>query len=238
MLITERKIAIFKVKEYWFCHNPVEVSGCDSVVFRGCASKNVKEGFKCTEFKTLTLDLTQSLDDIWAGFSKKSCQYEIKRAERDNVHAFKSANYKDFYSLNKSFRKHKGLSSNLSMNDMLEYTLFSAYYDLEVVAGQLYAEDRDNIRWLIGASKRLESNNHLIGSANRALIWAAIKYAKSKGIKEFDFGGYYDGEDNPELQSISFFKKSFGGKVVTKYDYTKNYSKLYTLAEKVKGLIS
>jgi lipid II:glycine glycyltransferase (peptidoglycan interpeptide bridge formation enzyme) len=239
MLITERKISIFKVKEYWFCSNPVDVSDCDSVIFHECGSKIKKDGFECTEFKTLTIDLTQDLDMIWSKFSKKSCKYELKRADRDGVNVYKTTNPLAFSELNKSFRQLKGLSGNVSVDYMQKYgTLFVAFIKNEFVAGQLYLEDRDNIRWLFGASKRLESINHLIGSANRALIFGAIRYAKCKGIKEFDFGGYYDGEDNPELQSISFFKKSFGGEVVTKYDYTKNYSKLYTLAKLVKGLIS
>ena len=237
MLVTERKVAIFRVKEYWSCDNPFDVSDCDSVTFMACKDEVDIKGFKRTGFTTLILDLTKSLDEIWHGFSKKSCQYEIKRAERDGVSVKLSTGHEVFHELNKVFRKRKGLSGNISIDYMQKYcTLFLAGIKGEIVAGQLYLEDKDNIRWLTGASKRLESDNVLIGCANRALIWEAIKYAKDKGIKEFDFGGYHTG-DNPELKAINFFKESFGGELVTRYTYQKNYSKLFSLAQKLKKII-
>jgi len=73
----------------------------------------------------------------------------------------------------------------------------------------------------------------LIGCANRLLVWEAIKYAKENCIKEFDMGGYYVGPPNEELERVNDFKKSFGGTIVTKYNYFKDYSTVYNLARRL-----
>ncbi len=96
----------------------------------------------------------------------------------------------------------------------------------------MYLEDDKTIRWLLGASKRLEISNPVIGAANRYLIWEALRYAKNKGLQEFDFGGYHTG-DNPDLQRVNFFKLSFGGERTTRYICRKDYSPLYHLARRI-----
>jgi lipid II:glycine glycyltransferase (peptidoglycan interpeptide bridge formation enzyme) len=229
MLITERRArGIFKVKEIWFADEPFDISGCDSVVFRACKKSLDVPGFTRTEFPTLVLDLRKSLEEIWQGFDKKSCRYEINRAERDGVYPLTwGIGYKIFEKLNKEFREKKGLGKTLPYDYMIRYcNVILAGGTAGYLAGQVYLEDKTNIRWLLGASKRLETNNPLIGAANRALIWEAIKYAKAKGIEEFDFGGY-----NPDLPTINFFKESFGPVKVTHYIYEKIYNPLYKVGK-------
>ncbi|NQE54743.1 hypothetical protein C5S29_14225 [ANME-1 cluster archaeon GoMg3.2] len=108
-------------------------------------------------------------------------------------------------------------------------------FDGEIIGGQFYLEDENNIRWLVGASKRLEVDRNqatLIGNANRLVIWQAIQYAKEKGIKEFDMGGYYTREaKDVQKERINAFKKSFGGELVTHYIYHKDYSRIYKIAK-------
>jgi len=109
--------------------------------------------------------------------------------------------------------------------------LFTAEWEGEVLGGCYFIHDEENIRWLVGASKRLEVDRKkatLIGNANRLIIWEAIKWAKERGIKEFDLGGYsLEAESNPNdpRYGINKFKKSFGGKLVTRYFYYKDCSK-------------
>ena len=235
----ERKGHIFKTKEIWFSEYPYEVDGCHSVIFRACKNKVDLDEFECKEFITFVIDLTQDLDTIWTHMGKKSCRYEIKRAVREGIQIRLNEDYQEFYEINRSFRREKGLSTTTEPPQfMRKYgTLFTAEVAGDIVAGQLYLEDRDNIRWLIGASKRLEVGKEktiLIGCANRLMIWEAMKYAKGKGIKEFDFGGYYSGGKGAEiLDTPNLFKQSFGGKVTTRYIYQKDYSKIYKLARRV-----
>ena len=239
MLEITRKRYIFKTKEIWFSDYPFDVKGYDSVIFRACKNKVDMKGFSREEFTTLIIDLTQELDVIWKNMSKSSCRYSINRAKRDGIKIKLNQNYEEFRELNQSFRESKGLpSGSETVEFMKKYgILFVTEFDGEILGGQLYLDDESNIRWLVGASKRLEVNNEkatLIGNANRLMVWQAIQYAKEKGIKEFDMGGYYTGEAKDEQKErINVFKKSFGGELVTHYIYQKDYSKIYKLAKKI-----
>jgi lipid II:glycine glycyltransferase (peptidoglycan interpeptide bridge formation enzyme) len=238
MLQIARKIYIFNIAEVWFSDSPFEVSGCDAVTFHACKNKVDMPGFDRENFTTLVIDLTLDLDTIWGGMSKSSCRYAIKRARRDGVKIKLNENFEEFYEINRSFRKVKGLPAGFdTVATMEKYgTLFVTEHGGRVLAGQLYLEDENNIRWLLGASKRLEVSKEeatLIGNANRLMIWEAINYAKQKGLREFDFGGvsYTGGGEPPD--PVDAFKLSFGGKMDTKYIYRKDYSGLYKLLKKI-----
>ena len=193
MLEIEGKIHIFKTKEIWFSDYPFDIKGYDSVTFRACKNKVDLNGFTREEFTTLVIDLTQDLDVIWKNMNKSSCRYAINRAKKDGIKIKLNQNYEEFCEINRSFRENKGLPVGSEKNEFMNKygTLFVAEFDGEILCGQFYLEDENNIRWLIGASKRLEVGKEkatLIGNANRLVIWQAIQYAKEKGINEFDMG--------------------------------------------------
>ncbi len=240
MLQVERKIYLFKTTEIWFSDYPFDVTGYDAVTFHACRNKVDIHGFDREEFTTLVIDLTQDLDVIWKNMSQSSCRYAINRAKRDGVKIKRNENYKEFYEINRSFRRRKGLPLGFEkIETMKKYgTLFVAEFNGEILGGQLYLEDENNIRWLLGASKRLEVSKEkatLIGNANRLIIWQAINHAKEKGIKEFDMGGYghTGGDKSDQADTIDTFKLSFGGKLTTHYIYQKDYSKIYKFAKKL-----
>jgi len=231
--IEEKQSKLFRTKEFWFCESPYDVKSYHSVTFRQCKVMGDFPGFKRSEFTTLVLDLTRDLDDLWKDMSPKGCRYKINRAVREGVIAERSEDYEEFYNLHQEFAQQKGLRyGGYSLDQMQKYgTLFLALLEGEAIAGQLYFEDRNNIRLLLGGSRRFGTDKQkakIIGFANRMLTWEVIKYAKGKKIKEFDFGGFYTGADpDLEKENINNFKKSFGGEVVTHYDYKKIYSLTY-----------
>ena len=234
MLQIERKRYIFRTKEIWFSDYLFDVKGYDGVTFRACKNKIDIKGFTREEFTTLVIDLTQDLEVILGNMSKSSCRYAINRAIRDGVEIRINENYEEFYEINRSFRKNKGLPLGSETVEFMEKygTLFIAGSDGKILGGQLYLEDESNIRWLLGASKRLEVNKEkatLIGNANRLMVWEAIKYAKENGMFEFDLGGYTGGDNK---DTIDIFKQSFGGKLTIHYSYRKDYSKIYKIAKK------
>ena len=237
MLEIERKNYIFKTKEIWFSDYPFDVDGCHSAIFHACKNKVDLKIFECKESPTFLIDLTQDLETIWKSMGKKSCRYGIKRAERDKVRVKINQDFVDFLKINDSFREAKGLSqSNINIEFIKKYgTLFVAEFEGEILGGQFYLADENSIRWLIGASKRLEVDREraiLIGNANRLITWEAIKYAKGRGLKEFDMGGYYSGGKGAEIvDTPNLFKQEFGGKVTTRYIYKKDYSILYKVAQ-------
>jgi len=209
------------------------------VIFRGCKNKVDAKGFTCEEFTTLVIDLTQDLDTIWNNMSRKDCRRAIKRAEEIGVKIKSNQNYEEFFNINLLFRKKKGLDRYYeSIEFMKKYgTLFTAEFNGEILLGRFYLEDKYNIRALFSASKRFNVDKErvrLIANANKLLIWNTIKYAKDKGIREYDMGGYYTGEKKDiQKENINRFKKSFGGKLVTHYIYEKDYSKLFTFTKKI-----
>lgn len=238
MLEIEIKGRVFKCKEIWFADYPYDVKGYAGVTFMECKNRADMAGFTQQEHTTLVIDLTQDLDTIWRNMGKKSCRYEVNRAKRDGVIVKTNQNFNEFYQMDKSFREKRGLATaSLRRPEFMRRygTLFTAEVDRKLIAGQFYLEDKNNIRWLLGASRRLEVDRDkaiMIGCANRLIIWEAIKYAKEKGIKEFDMGGYYTGEDKDDPRyTINIFKRSFGGELTTHYIYEKIYSKICKLAQ-------
>jgi hypothetical protein len=238
MLEIEYKKAIFRVKSVWFSNYPFNVENCDLVMFSSCKNNVDLVDFYKEDDTTLIIDLTQNLDQIWGDMSQ-STRRSINKAKRDGVNIKINENYKDFIQIMKRFRKEKGLKPIRLTADFMKKnaTLFVAEFNGEIICGQLYLEDEDNICWYIGASKRLISNAEkakLIAKANKIMVWEAIKYSKDKGIKEFDFGGYHLGNNNDLfVAEDSTFKKRFGGKIVTRYYYVRNYSEMSKLALKV-----
>jgi lipid II:glycine glycyltransferase (peptidoglycan interpeptide bridge formation enzyme) len=96
----------------------------------------------------------------------------------------------------------------------------------------LYLEDDETLlAWFI-ASKRLEVDKKitsLISDANAFLIWEAIKYAKRKSLKTFNWGGLFSMKEalEPEKKSLNDYKLSFGGQIEMYYSYSKINNKLY-----------
>ena len=243
MLEIERKIYNFKIKEVWFSNYPFDIEYSDSIIFRECKENCIFEGSVKTGFTTLVIDLSQDLDMIWNNMSKSSCRYAINKSIKDGVKIKINKDYETFSEMNRSFRKKKKLEQmNISVEFMKRYgSLFISELDGEILGGQYYLHDEYNIRWLIGASRRLEVGDRearLIGNANRLIIWEAIKFAKLQGIKELNMGGYYTGDVcNTEKTKINNFKESFGAKMVTYYNYEKDYSKIFTISKKIKNLL-
>jgi len=233
MLEIDRRKWIFRTKEIWFCDDPrynydVQLTAYDSVIFNACKSKVNLPNFKREEQFTVIIDLTKGLDSIRKEMSKR-CRYGISRAIRDGVAVKMNQDYDRFYSMNKSFNQMKEIPPTFLSRSDLEAlkaygTLFVSQFNEEILAGMFCIEDESNIRWLVGASKRLQVSRDmaaLIGNANRLTIWEIIKYAKAKGIRQFDLGGYYMGQHgtDEELERINFFKKSVGGEIAPRYHY-------------------
>lgn len=238
MLEIDKKVFVFTNKEIWFAECPHDVEGCDSVSFMQSKRKIDLAGFTCYDFPTLVLDLTQDLDALW-GNIRKSFRNEINRAQREGIKVNINENFDEFYEITKSFRRKKGLAGKgVDPEFMKRYgTLFTAELNHEILFGIFWLEDDSNIRGLITASKRLDAVREkavMIGYANRLMWWESIKYAKAKGIKEFDFGGYYTGENkNDPRNNINVFKEGFGGQLVTHYNYYKIYSRIYKWARSI-----
>jgi hypothetical protein len=226
MLEIDKKKFFFKKKNIWFSNYPFDIPEVDVVYFYACKEKVDKENFNRKESPTLVIDLGQNLDEIWKNMGKKSCRYFIKRGQKLGI----------------EIRLNQEIEATPENIDYLKRhgKLFTAHLNGELLSGALMLEDSEHIRWFYGASKRLEKGTNdisIVSFANRLAIWEAIKYAKAKGLKEFDLGGYYTGnnENDPRV-GINRFKEKFGGVLTIYYTYWKYYSKLYMVIQRIYSL--
>jgi len=238
MIIITKREAIFKIKQIWFSDSIFDVKDCDVVIFLNCKKKFEVKGFRCQESLTSIIDLSLSLDEIWRRMDKKSCRYAIKRAEREGVIIKINEGFEKFYKIYEAFCKLKGLKHLLEKKEILQLygTLFTAEINGEILVGHVYLEDPEAkiMRYWKAASIRpwVDKNKaSLIGNVSHLIHWEAIKYAKSKGFKEFDMGGLFGTKESGGYgSSIDAFKESFGGEKVVRYSYEKVYNKLYSVA--------
>jgi len=137
--------------------------------------------------------------------------------------------------MEKDFRKNKKMPpyDTRIMENSEEYvkkygTLFTAELNGQQLCCYLAIHDDKYMMGLQAASRRLETDEYLrkmIGFGNRMLVWEAIKYADSKGICQYDLGGYYAEETlDPEMEGINRFKRGFGGHLNERHSYFKDYS--------------
>lgn len=209
-----------------------------------CKYKVPIDGYQYTRtILTTVIDLTQDLEEIWNRMDK-TCRYKIRRAEREQIQIKFNQDHQEFYDISLQFQKEKGFGSLFSLRhpdlDTIREkgTLITMYYQNELLGGHVYLEDQDNILMWISASQRLHVDKEkaaLISRANRLLHWEAIKYARQKGIKEYDLGGIFPEEEasrDEGKKNENFFKLSFGGQSVQRYQYEKSYSLLHQLCRR------
>ncbi len=234
MLEIQRHRFSWKIKEIWFADAPRDVSDCDSVMFRSCPQKVDARGFNCEMHQTLQIDLSQSLPTLWKNVRRDS-RRGVENAKKRNVAVLKNQSYDEFYEMYTSFRRRKGLGKYWGLDLIKKYgTLFLAVLNGKILCGTLFLEDSLCMRALLSGTTRFEGDKdyaRLVSDAYRLLVWESIEYAAHKGIRTYDIGGYYTGErKDEELERNNAFKQSFGGKLTTLYDYTKDYDPLLRLA--------
>ena len=228
MIEYENKKLIFNIKEIWFSDSIYETHGCSALLFKRCPHQLQHDGFTTNEQVTSVIDLTQDLDCLWTNMKKDSCRNSVRRALKTGIKIKQDQNWDEFHEIYKdhlSQKRYLRMPENKSI--MMKYgTLFTAEYEGEVIGGHHYIFDQEHILYRTGATKIVEKNNPrrtLIGNASHLIHWEAIKYAKGKGIKEFDLGGLF-------TDSINAMKESFGGKRVLYHDYWKVYDPLFKVA--------
>ncbi|HEC86863.1 MAG TPA: peptidoglycan bridge formation glycyltransferase FemA/FemB family protein, partial [Thermoplasmatales archaeon] len=111
MIILDKKILTFNVKEVHFSDQPFDIDNCDYLRFHYCKKKVDAEGFTCQKELTLVIDLTQDLDTIWKNMDRKQTRYGIKRAQREGIKVHISDDYEQFFQMYKSFIQKKGIKS-------------------------------------------------------------------------------------------------------------------------------
>ena len=186
------------------------------------------QGFKLSKSpylpsKTLQLDLTKPLDDLFNQL-RKDAKYSLKKTK--DLRVYKVAKISDF---RKSWKEASGFRRYVPPQSELESLLTSFRDDsLFLVTpggetGAIFLHAKNTSYYWQAFSNKIGRK----GLYQYKLVWTAINWAKEKGAKIFDFEGIYDPRfPNKRWKGFTHFKKSFGGYVV---EYPGAFSKINIL---------
>lgn len=166
--------------------------------------------------KTIQLDLTQSEKKILAQM-KKDARYGIRKAEEQVVQIIEVKDLKRFRQAWKTIWLTRKYIPSLKDLKKIKKSFGSkaiflaAQYQGKIIAGtNILATNEAAYYYRAFTSKEGRKK-----FAQYLLVWVAIKLAKKRGCKIFDFEGVYDKRfPIKSWKGFSHFKKSFGGKEV------------------------
>ena len=174
-------------------------------------------GFDHHPETSLVIDLDQSEEDILAQMKQKG-RYNIKIADKHDVKVDPSDDIEAFYKLlsitgnRDGFGVHpKEYYANMIKGLGQNGQLLLASYEGRVVAGGLFVYLDEWGIYYYGASD-IHYRNVM---ASYLVQWTAIREAKKRGCKYYDFLGISpEGSKNHAWSGVTSFKKKLGGRVV------------------------
>ncbi|MFA6602370.1 MAG: peptidoglycan bridge formation glycyltransferase FemA/FemB family protein [Candidatus Shapirobacteria bacterium] len=195
---------------------------------------------------TFLVDLTHSEDEILSSFHPKT-RYNIKLAQKHGVEIkdetndlgfetylkllFDTTRRQGFYLHSKSY--HQRLWKLVKANNMAKILI--AYYQGKPLAAFMLFVLKDRLFYPYGASA--DSNREVM--APNLLMWEAIKFGHSQGLKTFDLWGCLGPGASESQNGYGFhrFKFGYGGTLVEfvgTWDLVINplFYRLYNLADR------
>jgi len=182
MLERTRKILFFTINDYWFdkeryFNNKNNVS----LLWTNEVLDKKKYNLKIP-LKTVYIDLTKSIDDLFLDFKKKSCRYEIRKSLKLNF-SFNIANsdneIKSTYNFFIDFCKKKKIPTP-KFEEWKQMKIFYVKHEWEILSVWAFISDDKNIirykHW--GSSYKY--------SCMEYMIFEIMKYAKKEWYKIFD----------------------------------------------------
>jgi lipid II:glycine glycyltransferase (peptidoglycan interpeptide bridge formation enzyme) len=167
------------------------------------------------------LDIAVSEETLLAGM-KKSTRYEIKKSAKEGVEIVSSTDIKDYEKFEELFketlRRQKFIphpfeyyrKQFLILSNEGTYKVYLAKKGKDILAAALISFFGDTASYLHAASINSKEANRYM--APQALVWQAIKDARSAGCKLFDFWGVAKTDDPKDpWAGFTRFKKGFGG---------------------------
>lgn len=240
MLITLKRYGI-PIRKHYFA--PVSPGWKDYLLptaYLDCYTSQKPSAFQTVYRHTLITDLRQDETAIFDNFPKDT-RNQIRRCEREqhfslNLHT----SMEQLISLYDTFAQTRGLSS-YSMQDATSfghdnYRIFSIEHEGKPIICHMYllsAETGVSNLLISAATDKYNDDQDMrraMGHANRCLHWQGMKQLKASGFHTYDWGGYALDTDDPALQGINRFKKTFNGQLTPIYNY---YSPAYAFIEQV-----
>jgi hypothetical protein len=239
MLITERKFGIFSIANIYFADDTTTHLDFDVVTYHTYKNWGEIKGFERKKCLTTTIDLNQSIDVIWNKINRQNKRH-ILRSEKNGTRVTLSDNYEWFHKQNKKCMKKKKFADPIGLNIlpskfMQKYgILFIAENQDEILGGNLYFQDENNVIFIEGVGKNIGGNienKKLSTDANCYLHWEAMQYFKDNNFIKYDFGNllWNDNNTNHQMLGAEYLKRSFGGDIISRYQYLKFNSRFNEL---------
>jgi hypothetical protein len=233
MVTIERRVRpLLRYRAFWFpsCAQAGEISESlrphDVVRFFAVSPALQSPAHLVEHYRidTLWIDLSAGPEAVLNGMQRKSCRYELRRAEkmldRVAIEIGSEKTNRDFLKVYNGFTRAKGLPGlrpRWIQDNSAHCETLVLYLDGQALCGHALLRDPETgiVRLLYSGSRRLESpeQSAACGALNRYLHWHEIQRYYAQGFLTFDFGGL----GRPE--SISRFKLSFGGAVRPQHFY-------------------
>ena len=171
---------------------------------------------------TRVLDITQSEDQLLKAM-RKNTRYSIKKAQKMGVTVTTSTQAKDInilYQLQlEAVKRHKFipfsqdyfLSQLQAFKDDNQIQLFKANYQNKTIAVSfIIFYGQEAVYHYSGSSSQIRKV-----PASYLLQWQAIKAAKNRGLKKYNFWGIApDDKLRHRFAGVTLFKKGFGGQTI------------------------
>jgi hypothetical protein len=162
--------------------------------------------------KTLRVDLRPSQEKIFNSF-KKDCRYILKKSLISN-YLISNNNFDYFYKIWQKSAKRKGLwiPKNKEYKSLVS-----------VFGGKTFCITINDMAGALVLTHKKTAFYYYAGSTKEGtalnlpyqIVWEAMKEAKKRGCRVWDFEGVYDSRwPNKGWLGFSHFKKSFGGKEI------------------------
>lgn len=206
---------------------------------------------------TFILDLTKSEEELLKNMHPKT-RYNIRVAQKHGVkimednseNAFEkywqltkeTAQRQKFYAHSADYHRlmWETLGNKKTNTDGLSAHLLTAVYDSKIIVAWIVFVFKDTLYYPYGASS---SENREVMASN-LMMWEAIKFGKSLGLKKFDMWGSMSGNPDTKDPWYGFhrFKQGYGGRLVEfvgSYDLVidKKLYFLYKIANKIRWTI-
>lgn len=163
----------------------------------------------------LVLDLAPTEDELLSGM-RKTTRYEIRHAEKMGVEIVKTTKEKDiegFLSLYDETAKRHGFVEHHGIKE--EYRMFTKQHQAILINGFFEKKLMASALILFSGNEGIYHHGASVTSripVSSLIQWEAIREAKQRGMKEYNFWGIAPTEDSfHPWHGLSEFKKGFGG---------------------------
>ena len=246
----KRKRSILTIRDVWYDRDP-QYTDADVVYYTQMEKPFGDEWY---DHYTILINLEQNEDDLFKQLNSSS-RNEIRAiaAKPGYTYSFLyneltetlieqfSVDYDEFTKLKGITGADRAKLLSYYKNGVLGISRICDAAN-SIVAWHVYRVNQDRVCLVYTMSTAYNYTDsrikNEIGSANRYCHWKDIVYFKEKGVKLYDWGGWYNGTEDAEMLSINKFKEKFGGTIIPNYNcivYTSFKGRLFRFLKRLKG---